>query len=282
MNGNDANIHNIHLYGCSLDRMNNQTNRGHPQNRIKSVKKMFEVVYGLVELEQAGASQLARYLEIPKSTAHIHLKTLEDEGYVVNVDGQYRPSLRFLELGGKVRQNLNIYGLIRGQIDDLSSDTGEVANLGIEEGGRRVLVYSSEPSGGVFDNSPVGEYTHMHWTALGKALLAQLSDSRIIEIIDEFGLPKATDQTITDRNELLAEIDQVRKQGFSIENEERREGIKSLAVGVEYDENPSPVAAVSISGPKRRISSQKDEELIDTIGSAANVVELQYKHYHNV
>ncbi|MFC6723540.1 IclR family transcriptional regulator [Halobium palmae] len=259
--------------------MERQGERGGSRNRIKAVRTMFRVVDGLREHGQMGVSQLAERLEMPKSTVHVYLKTLEDEGYVVNEDGSYRASLRFLELGGDIRQQLSIFQAVRPQVDDLSAETGEVANLGIEEGGQRVLLYSSEPSEGVFDNSPVGQYTHMHRTALGKALLAQLPDARVREILDEHGLPRATENTITDRDELFAEIDEIRERGYSIEDEERRKGIKALAAPIRYDDDPSPVAAVSVSGPKPRIGDVANDELIDAIKNAVNVTELRYKHY---
>ena len=259
--------------------MDSQGERGGSRNRIKAVRTMFDVVDGLREFEQTGVSQLADHLGMPKSTVHVYLKTLEEEGYVINDGGRYRSSLRFLELGGDVRQRLSIFQAVRPQVDELSAETGEVANLGVEEGGQRVLLYTSEPSEGVFDNSPVGQYTYMHWTALGKALLAQLSNVRVDEIVDRHGLPRATENTITDRSELFAELDRIRERGYSIEDEERRKGIKALAVPIQYDEDPSPVTAVSISGPKRRIGEAEYDELLDAIKNAVNVTELRYKHY---
>lgn len=259
--------------------MESHGEQGGSRNRIKAVQTMFHVVEGLRELGKTGVSELAEHLEMPKSTTHVYLKTLEDEGYVINEDGHYRTSLRFLELGGDIRQRLNIFQAVRPQVDDLSTETDEVANLGIEEDGQRVLLYSSEPSEGVFDNSPVGQYTYMHRTALGKALLAQLPDARVDEIIERHGLPSATENTITDQDKLFAEIGQIRARGFSIEDEERRKGIKSLAVPIQYDEKPSPVAAVSISGPKPRIREEEYDELLDAIKNAVNVTELRYKHY---
>lgn len=248
-------------------------------NRIKAVSKSFEIVDGLRELNRAGVSHLADHLSMPKSTVHVYLQTLEEEGYVIGQDGTYRLGHRFLAVGGDLRQRLSVYQAARQEVDTLSRDTGEVANLGIEEDGKRVLLYTSEPSEGMFDNAPIGEYTHMHWTALGKALLVQLSDEQVEEIIDQHGLPRATENTITDREELFEELDRTRSRGFSVEDEERRAGIKAIAVPVRHDET-DPVAAISISGPKRRIDgSDVDTELLDALRDIVNIVELKYKYY---
>lgn len=260
--------------------MSSQRRKEGARNRIKTASTLFEIVDGLRFLERAGVSELADHLDRPKSTVHIYLATLLEEGYVVKNGDRYRLSLRFLEIGGHTRKRLGIYQAARPEIDSLSTTTGEVANLGIEEQGKRVLVYSSEPAEGVFDNSPTGQYTHMHWTALGKALLAQLPDDRVERIVDEHGLPEATEKTITDPDPLFEELDHIREVGYSVEDEERREGIKALAVPVRHAGSRSPVSAVSISGPRRRIGADRvDDDLIEAVMDAVNVIELKNKHY---
>lgn len=252
-------------------------NRG---NRIQSVETAFDIVGALQARGGCGVSELAETLDLPKSTAHVYLRTLHDAGYVVQEDGEYRLGLQFLEHGGHIRQEMDIYQVARPAIDELSRRTGEVATLGVEEGGKRVLLYSSESPEGVFDNSPTGQFTHMHWTALGKAMLAYLPTERVHEIVDEHGLPEATERTVTDRETLLEELATVRERGYSVEDEDRREGIKAIGVPVRTTENDGEIAAVSISGPKRRIDRDFDEsDLVDTIQSTVNVIELRFQHY---
>lgn len=247
---------------------------------IGAVETAFEIVDGIQEMGKVGVSELATELDIPKSTVHAHLKTLEHTGHVLNDDGEYRLGLRFLERGAIVRQKLDLFEIAQPEVDELSRATGEVANLGYEERGQRVLLYTVEPERGIFDNAPVGQFTRMHWTALGKSLLAQQSDDRIDEIIDQYGLQRATPNTITDRDALFEEINAVRDRGYSIENEERREGIKSVAVPVGESGDDLDAGAISISGPKRRIGDTEIKpSLIDALRNAANVIELKYKHY---
>lgn len=250
------------------------------KKRIKAAETLFDVIEGLQELGEAGVSELANHLNRPKSTVHIYLMTLVDLGFVIKTDDRYRTSLRFLELGGQTRKRMDIFESARPEIDSLSQETGEVANFAIEEQGKRVLLYSSEPLGGVFDNSPTGQYTHMHWTALGKALLSQLPDDRVHDIIETHGLPRATEHTITEPDALFEELSVIRDQGYSIEDEERREGIKSVAVPIQHTEESSPVSAVSISGPRRRIGEEEIKgQFLDALLDTVNVIELKDKHY---
>lgn len=260
--------------------MDDRTQGSGGPNRIQSVQTAFTIIESLLELDGCGVSDLARHLDIPKSTAHIYLDTLRETGFVVKSDGQYRVGLRFLECGGRVRQSNSVYQAAKPEIDELSEKTGEIANLGVVENGKRVLLYTSETSEGVFDNSPTGEFTHMHWTALGKAMLARMPRSRVEQIIDQHGLPEGTLNTITDQGSLIDELEQIRERGYSIEDGERREGIKALGVPIVERGNQTVAGAVSISGPKRRVGDESAEaEIVDAIRSTVNIIELKIQHY---
>ncbi|WP_114579319.1 IclR family transcriptional regulator [Saliphagus sp. LR7] len=249
------------------------------KNRISAVERAFEIINVLRNEGPYTATDLSDHLDIPKSTAYIYLRTLQDLGYVINEKGTYRLSLRFLELGGDIRREMDIYNVARGEIDELSHKTGEIGTIGYEENGQRVLLYISEPHDAVADNATTGEYTEMHWTAVGKALLSQRSDDEIRAIVEESGLPKGTEHTITDIEELLQEIDTIRSQGYSLEDEERTSGVRALSIPIESGEQLRNIA-ISIAGPKHRFSDDRvQDELLPELRNTANVIELQYKHY---
>ena len=249
-------------------------------NRIKAAEKAFNIIETLQDLDGCGVKELADQRDIPKSTAHVYLKTLQDTGYVVKRDQEYHLSLRFLKHGGYVRHHLEVYQASREKIDELSRVTGEVATVGFEEGGLRVLLYRTEPAEAISDNAPTGEHTRMHWTALGKALLSQLSDDKIHDIVAQYGLPEATENTITDGQTLLNEVEKIRSQGYAIENEERVMGIKSLAVPITDLDGSAGNAAISIAGPKREFGKDRIEtELLPEIQNTTNHIELRTNYY---
>lgn len=257
-----------------------KTNGGRGNKPIGAVETSLEIVEALEEFGGAGVSRVASHLDLPTSTVHIHLKTLHELGYVIKDGTEYSVGLRFLERGGIQRKRRAIYEVARQEVDKLSRETGEVANLGVEEGGKRVLLYTAEPEEGIFDNSPVGQFTHMHWTSLGKSMLAHQSDERIREIVDRHGLPRGTDNTITDFGELMEEVATIREQGYAVEDEERREGICSLGIPIMDESQQWAVASISVSGPKNRITpSRIQDELLEQVRETANVVELRKNHY---
>jgi len=244
---------------------------------VKSVVRAFEVVGVLREQGAVRIDDVASALDIPTSTAHVHLKTLESVGYVVQDDDGYHLSCRSLRDGVTVRQRKNVYRSTKSEVDALADITGEVANLGIEENGQRVILYQAEGTEAVYDNAPIGEYTNMHWTALGKAILAHLPDDYVDQIVETYGLPSATSATITARDHLDEELARIVDRNYALEDEERRQGIRSIASPIIVED--TVVGSISVSGPKERLDDDRIEnELLPELRNTVNVVEVKYAY----
>ncbi|SEW30308.1 IclR family transcriptional regulator [Natrinema salifodinae] len=254
---------------------------GHEANdTLGSVEKAFIVLEELRQMRKAGVSELAEQLDFPKSTVHIYLQTLREQGFVVQDGDEYALSYRFLEYGGDYRNQSRLYRVAKTEVDKLASETDEVANLGIEENGLRVLLYKSEGPDAVHDNAPIGEYAHMHWTALGKAMLAHYPMSRVESIINTHGLPRANEHTITDDDNLFTELEYIRERGYSVEDQDRREGVLTIGAPIVDRSTNEVISAVSVSGPKNHLDEQERfEELVAAVKKTANVIELRYSHY---
>ncbi|RDI70152.1 IclR family transcriptional regulator [Halopelagius longus] len=247
---------------------------GDDGKRVSAVQRAFEVIGVLRESGTVRIKDVAAELDIPTSTAHVHLKTLESVGYVVRDEDGYRLGLRFLRDGSVARNGRRVYSTAKSEVDGVADSTGEVANLGVEENGQRVIVYQSEGSEAVYDNALVGEFTNMHWTALGKAILAELPEEYVTQIVEHYGLPAATENTIDDAETLFAELTDVRNRGYALEDEERRAGIRSIAIPILVD--GGVIGAVSLSGPKERFDADRiDEELLPALKDCRNVVEVK-------
>ncbi|WP_123534412.1 IclR family transcriptional regulator [Halosimplex salinum] len=253
------------------------TRQDDSDKQVKSVRRAFDVV-GVVRAEgTVRIADVASALDIPTSTAHVHLKTLEAAGYVVQDADGYRLSYRFLRDGVTVRDRENVYNATKSEVEALAEETGEVANLGVEENGQRVILYQAEGTEAVHDNAPIGEYTEMHWTALGKAMLAHLPVGYVDQIVDTYGLPRARPNTITDRDRLDEELATIRDRNYAVEDEERREGIRSLASPIVVDD--TVVGAVSVTGPKERFDDDRiQQELLPELRNTVNVVEVKYAY----
>jgi DNA-binding IclR family transcriptional regulator len=245
---------------------------------IQSLSRAFRIMATLREQDGLTLTELANRLEMPTSTAHVYLQTLRDEGFVVCEDHEYRNGLRFLEYGSHVRQQYEIYEASKRVLRELAVQTGERAGLGVEENGKRVLLHVEDGTAAVSDNAPVGEYTHMHWTALGKTLLAYLPSNRRDEIIANHELPCATEKTITDPDALRRELAEIRQAGYAMEEEEHRDGIRSVCVPV-LTPDDTILGAIGLTGPISRFDGATVGEYIMLLEEAANVVKLKTTYY---
>ena len=245
------------------------------KNPVKTTRRSLDVIEALRESDGARLTELADRLDLPNSTVHNHLSTLMERDYVVKDGNVYRVSLRFLDLGEYARDRRKVYELAKPEIEELATETGEVANLLVEENGLGVYLYSSKGENAVpLDISP-GKHVHLHATALGKCILAHLSDSQVAEIVERRGLPAETDNTITDPDALAEELETVRERGYAIDDEERVPGMRCIGTSVK-SESGNVIGAISISGPISAMPMDRlTDALADQLLGAANVIELK-------
>jgi len=251
-----------------------------PKKTIGAVENAVQVVDGLQELDGAGLDELAGHLGMPRSTVHLYLKTLEQFGYVVNTDGTWEIGLRFLRHGGYARKQMKVYRAAKPEVDRIAIETGESADIGVEQNGKRVLLYKSETEGAITDNNVTGEFTYLHWTGLGKTLLAWSPREHVEKIVEAHGLPGATEETITDLDALFEELERSVERGYVIEDEDHRTGVASIGVPILEEDTHTAVGAISVTGPRNRIlADDTEDELVDELQHSANVAELRYNHY---
>lgn len=202
---------------------------------VKSVETALRVIEALRDHDGAGVTQLAGELDQPNSTIHNHLKTLERNEYIVNEGGTYRIGTRFLKLGARTLDHHPIYEVARPEVDSLAEDTGELSGLIIEEHGRGVFLYRAKGEQAVHVDTYPGKRIYLHGAALGKALLSALPESRVDEILDRHGLPALTENTITNPDALYEELAEIRDAGVAFDDEERLNGLRSVAAPVTTD-----------------------------------------------
>lgn len=245
--------------------------------RIKSTERSFDILEEVRRRDGAGVTELAEHFGCSKSTVCEHLSTLVNKGYLTNEDGRYRVGLRFLQLGGHARARQKLYHFGRKDIDELSTETGESAKLVVEENGRGIYLYQALGDNAVTTDSHVGTRVYLHTTAVGKAILANLDEHRIPEVIEQHGLPAKTENSITDRDELENRLQTVRDRGVAFDDEERIEGWRCVAAPIQPNEDI--LGALSVAGPKRRIDEARfREELPELVENTAQTIEMNTKY----
>lgn len=240
---------------------------------IQTIETSFGIIDSLRLLNGAGPSEVAEQLGMATSTVHDHLRTLEKSEYVTVDDGVYRIGPRFLELGGYARKRMKIHRVAEPEIQRLALETGEHANLMIEDHGWGIFLTKSQGEDAVHLDTYVGMRVHLQTTALGKAILAHMSRDRVEETLDCHGLPSVTGTTITDRDALFEELETSRERGYTVDDEERVTGMRCVAAPIKSKEEV--LGAVSVSSPTSRMKGNRfTEEIPELVRDTANVIEV--------
>ena len=241
--------------------MDDQSPTGSADNPIKSVGTTISIIEYLQDNEPERITRIAQDLNLSKSTIHKHLATLRLHDLVVRDQKQYRLGMRFLDFGGYVREQVQGSRIIKKAARGLADQTGETVQYMIEEGGRTVILYLEAGEQGVFTKSRVGRRFYLNQTAAGKAILAYMDDRDREQVLEEYGLPRATENTVTDRDDLISELKQIREDGVAYNYGERTVGLYAISVPI-IGSRRGVIGAISVAGPSERINDDERRKTI--------------------
>lgn len=242
---------------------------------LQTVRRALEILELLESRGEATLAEIQAELDLPQSTAHDYLKTLVDMGYVVKEGSHYLLSARCLSIGIAARDHREVYQLSKPEVDELAEQTGDHASLMIEEDGLGTLVYTARGSKSFDLGVTEGWRMALPTNAPGKAILANLPEDDVEEILDKHGLPKFTEATITDRAVLTERLAEIRDRGYAVDLGERLEGVRAVSAPIVSQGQVR--GALTITGSTKRLSGERFTDHLPTLlQEAANVVEVQY------
>lgn len=247
--------------------------RNQSTRTVSTAEKVFQIVEFIDEVEEARLKDVAEELDLAQSTAHDHLSTLVESEYLVKDGYSYRLGLKFLNHGIRVRSQYELHDAARESLEQIAAETGEIVWLVTEEYGRAVYLEKALGNQAIQPYGRVGSRVDLHSIAAGKAILANLSDERVDEIVEKWGLTAHTEETITERSVLDAELAEIRSAGVAFNDEELMEGFRAVAAPIITD--GEPVGSIAVSGPKNRMPDSKfRESLPELILGTTNAIEL--------
>ena len=198
--------------------------------------------------------QLAGETRLHPSTANRILSVMVDNRLVDRIEpGTYRLGMRLLELGSLVKSRISVRQEALSHMQNLHQALGETVNLSVRHDDE--VVYIERTSG----NSSmmrvvqiIGARAPLHITAVGKLFLAEDGPEKSADYARRTGLPLYTDNTLTDTDNLLKELDRIRRQGYAFDNEEAEKGVSCISAGI-YNDEGRIVAGLSVSAPSDRL-----------------------------
>ncbi|MFC6875012.1 IclR family transcriptional regulator [Halobellus marinus] len=242
-----------------------------PDDRVTTTETSFEIVDTIKNCNGATLSQLNQKLDLSRSGIHKHLHTLQESGFLTKEDNTYHIGMRFYNLGEYARKRKQEFVIIEKHAEKLSNNTNEEVDFLIENNNKALSIFRSHHP--IENQRHSGRYYYMHSVAGGKALLSTYTRDRVEAVLNQWGLPKRTENTITSRAALFQELSQIRDQGYAISDEEFERGLRAIAIPVE-EPLGEVIGALVISGPTYRMSHDRmQDELADTIQSSREELE---------
>lgn len=241
--------------------------KNNSENRVQSIDRALSILEHIVNAENGlTITELGNTLGLPKSTIHRLITTLVLRGYVKNGthDHKYRPGLKLFEMGSMVLNSLELRKEVHPFLEELMEKTGETIHLGVLDECEVVYIDKVESPHTIRMYSKIGKKAPLHCTGLGKAILAYSPFDVLDKVVKEKGLTAYTENSITDITVLKTHLDQIKKQGYSIDNSEHEREIKCVA-GPIFDYTNHLLAAFSISIPVMRLTDEKFSYFIQLV-----------------
>jgi len=231
--------------------------------QVQSLTRGLSILEALAKAE-AGISltEIAQRVDLPPSTTHRLLSTLEKMGYVYQSEelGHWYVGLQAFTVGSGFLANRDFVDQSHVYMRRLMEQSGETANLAILDGTEAVFIAQVQCREMMRILVKLGSRVPLHASGVGKAIFAALPDEQIDAILKVKGLPRITGNTIVAPETMWAALKVIRHRGYSFDDEEHAPGTRCVAATI-YDEHAEPLGAISLAGPSSRLPDERIKQL---------------------
>lgn len=249
----------------------------------QSLEKAMGLLKTLSTRDGMSLSELSRASGLAPSTAHRLLATLSAHELVAwdEASQKWAIGIESLRIGMAFQRRNRILTAGRPEMLRLMETTGETVNLAMLDGFDVVFVAQVECEAPIRAFFRIGDRRSAHASGIGKALLANLSESALDALLRRRDLPRYTDRTLSSPEDLSADLDRIRARGWSLDDEEANPGMRCVAAPV-FNEYGEARAGISLSGPCLRISDARLPELAQQVReTAGRITDLIGGHLMN-
>jgi DNA-binding IclR family transcriptional regulator len=250
--------------------------------KIKSIDKALDLLEFLsVNEQETGITEISKKLHMGLSTVHRILTTLKSRGYVIQNQQttKYRLGIKLFELGCAVQSTKRLVEITKPYLKQLSQSTNETANLAILEGKEVIYLDTIESPEILRTEIMAGTRTPAHCTALGKVLLAFISDLEFKSLYkSDEPLSSLTSKSISSLEELKKRLEKVKEQGYAVDREEYKIGVNCIGVPI-FGRNGEAITAISITGPASRFTIDKMEKAKGELMTISKEISNQFLDY---
>ncbi len=208
------------------------------------------------EHPQMTLSEVSRIVGLPRASVRRALLTLEQLGYVESDGRIFSLSPQVLTLARAYLASSPVPRVAQGFLENISETLGESCSLSILHGSEVIYIARSTRKRIGSLHRDVGAHLPAHCTSMGRVLLAALPDAKLDEFIADATLERFTPFTVTDKSELKALIEKVRRNGYSLVDQELEIDLRSIAVPVQSASGRT-IAAMNVSSQASRTAKKQ-------------------------
>lgn len=225
---------------------------------IQSVKRALAILALFKEKKELGITQIAKELSLAKGTVHGLVKTLESCGYLrQNPDNQkYCYGIEVFLIGLTFASRMDMREVAARYSQKLCDDLNETVFVAVMLGGICVIVDRYSPNRPFIFVPQIGSSIPAHCTAIGKVLLAEITEIQLEKLVKTVGLAKYTANTIVDLEKLKEVLENTRRDGFNVTHQEALQGLSCVAAPIS-NHSGQIVAAISVSGSTESFGTKK-------------------------
>lgn len=241
-------------------------------NLNKSVVKALEVIE-LLDAEGAlGITEIAGRLSMDKSSVFRALNTLKSKHYVRQDPDtlKYSNSYKLFEMGHNVVRETGLPKMAYRFMRELSRRVDGAVSLGVRDGVKAVYIDKIESDATVRVSMKIGQSLPLYCTGMGKAILAWMPEKKMRDLLSDVRFVKSGPNTLENVEALSADLAEIRRRGYSIDNEEHIPGLFCVASPI-FDAAGAAIAAISVANVKMMLPDQNAvEELSREVMNAAD------------
>lgn len=257
-----------------MDKLVTEAGGAKTSGKMLSYFKMMAILECFSRTDKAlTVLQISRRTELPRTTVHRLVSTLKALGLLEQDRDRdkYRLGLKLFELGNTVLANMDVQREAAESISTLSNKTGLSVHLGVFDGHGIIMVSRHDSRG--LNNVVTLESAAAHCSATGKAVLAH-QDERVLKRVLEQGLPAFTTKTITEPDELRAELARTLERGYSIDDSEYEDWRRCVGAPI-WNASGRVFAAISVTGAKERFNAESIEQFAALVKQQAQLISMR-------
>lgn len=247
-----------------------------PSGQVQSLARGLNILKTLANADHAlTLSEVCDEVFLASSTAHRLLSSLEQQGFVVQDEqrGRWSIGVEAFSVGNGYLKTRDVVAIARPFMRQLMETTGETCNLGIVEQSTSVLIAQIECKELMRMVAKLGGRTPLHVSGVGKAIVSHWPQQAIEDLLNSYQFTQLTKHTLTSKLAFIEHLTACKTQGYSLDNEEQSEGLRCIAAPI-FNEHGEAIAAVSISGPRLRVTDKRIESLAQTVCDTAQQITI--------